>query len=366
MDPDEVRRLFARLLEAPGPPSSANVLTAVTRGRRTVRRRRLAATGLSGTMALAVVAGGMAIAGTGDRPPVGTVVPPATTSATSTPMPARFDPRFVQARLGWIPPGLQLFAVSASELSYYTSYRYKPAPGENAGDSTVRLELELPGYEESSSRPRREWPTTPAPPVNGHPAAWVHAPQADAQTAILRWSYAAGSSATVTVIGLRGGLDARQSARRVAERVRIATGEPITTPFHLARVPAGMPLSSISVKIQDDNAMPWEAGLTFTGGGESVNVHVFPKPDCVCGHKFDTDQNATINGTPAWVADRSVTLYFGRVIAEVNLTPDHNPSGHPGNDRPNEGAPSPDLVDLAAALTVYPDRADWRPPLENR
>src|SRR5687767_10599967 len=144
MDPDEVRRLFDRVLEAPGPPSSANVLAAVTRGRRSVRRRRFAATGLSGTMALIVVAGGMAIAGTGTRPPGGSLVQPATTpprtSATSTPQSARFDPRFVQARLGWIPPGLRLFAVSASELRYYTSYQYKPTPGQNAGDSTVRLE----------------------------------------------------------------------------------------------------------------------------------------------------------------------------------------------------------------------------------
>jgi hypothetical protein len=369
MDAYEVRHIFDRSLEAPAPPSSASVVAAVALGRRLVRRRRWAATAASGIMAFIVVAGGVAIAGAQARSPAGsadhltsTSAAPPSTSAAPTLRPARFDPRYVHADFGWLPRGVQLDSIDASELRYAASYQYKPPPGGHTEGPVVSLELHQPGYTGSSSRADGT-PTTPAPPVRGNRAVWVRPPGEGVATAILRWSVGAGASVTLTVTGLRDGLDAQQSAHRIADSLRIGTFAAIVTPLRLARVPAGMSLSSVWIQIQDDSSRAWEAKLTLAGGGTGVSVFVFSKPDCVCGNKFDTEPNTTINGTPAWVTDRSVTLYFGRVIAEVGLVPAHRLPGT-AKERSNRGAVAPpDLTDLAAALTVYPNRADWRAPL---
>jgi hypothetical protein len=358
MDPNEVRRLLDGLRDAPAPPSSASVLTAVAQGRRRVRRHRLAATALSGGMALVVVAGGVAIAGGSARLSTGSAALPTATATTTAPPatagPHRFDPRLVQAHIGWMPPGLQVLSMAASELSFTTGYQYKPPPGGHSGDSVVSLMLKWPGAPKTNIT-EGDWPTTPAPPVNGHPAVWVHAP-VSAGTVVLRWSFGAGGAATVIVGGLRGGLDAQATTHRIAGSVHIRAAEPIRAPFHLAHVPAGRSLSSLRLQIQDDVSMPWEASLILSGRGPSINVRVFAKPACECDGKFDTTQNTTINDTPAWVVDGSVTLYFGPVIAELTLVPDRN-------RRDQDTATPPDLAELAAALTVYPNRTEWRAPL---
>jgi hypothetical protein len=363
MDPEEVRRILDRSLEVPAPPSSASILTAVALGRRRVHRRRLAAGASAGIMVIMIAGLVLALQPRQSAVPAmrasTTSAMPPPTSSPPTPASARFDPRFIHAHIGWIPPGLQLASREASALTYASSYQYKPPSGRHADGPVVTLRLSQPGQPE----PESDAPTTFASAVNGRGAVWIQPPGEDATTAILRWSFVGGVSATLTVAGLRGGVDVQQVAHRIADSVRIGTFGPITTPFHLASVPADMSLSSVWVQIQDDASRAWESGLTFAGGGAGVNVHVFPKPDCACGNKFDTVQNTTINGTPAWMSDTSVTLYFGRVIAEITLTPDRDRSG-PANDPTNHATvASPNLADLAAGMTVYPNRADWRAPL---
>src|SRR5882672_4257002 len=97
MEADDVRQLFERSLEEPAPPSSASIATAVTRGRRRQRGRLVATMGLSAITALAVVAGGLAIAGAGVRqsaPPVAAPSPSWSPNPTTTASSARFDPQF--------------------------------------------------------------------------------------------------------------------------------------------------------------------------------------------------------------------------------------------------------------------------------
>jgi hypothetical protein len=284
---------------------------------------------------------------------------------TTAPTPARFDPQFAHARVGWLPPDLQVLSMDSSELSYGAAYQYKPAPGTNTDGPVVNLRLAQAGYEQSQHPGSHEWPTTPAPPVNGHPAVWVHPPGQNGTAAVLRWSFAADASATVSVDQLRGGLDAQQTAHRVADSVEIGTFERIATPFQLTRIPAGATLSSVWVQIQDDASMPWEANLSLSSGDASIDVHVFAKPDCVCGGKFDTAQNTTVNGIPAWLAEGGVTLYYGAVIAEVNVVPALRPTTQADDSRRAIQAAlgSLSLTDMAAALSVYPNHADWRAPL---
>ena len=377
MQPDDVRQLLDRSLETPAPPSSASVATAIIQGRRYQRHRRFAVAG-SGLAVLALVAAGTVAVLHLYNPG-----PAATPTGDSSVALASLDPLVTHVRPGWLPPDLTPLGVSSSRQQFGVNYRYPPGPGQATDGPALSVTVSTSEPDTGSVRVVRPsasmyigpspWPPAPArtpprltatAPVDGHPANWVE--PSGPSSATLRWENGSGLWAEVHADSLRGGLDAQQTVRRVADGLTIGSYEPVLGPLQLAHLPAGATVSGIDVTRQGDDARPWEATLRLAATGASITVYVYPAPNCVCGGKYDQVTNTTVNGLPAWrndIVHNGIVVYFpGRIVGDITVEP--TSAGQTDMSQAVATATAPlGLVGFAGELSVYPDQADWRVPV---
>jgi hypothetical protein len=364
MEPDEIRQLLQRSLTDPAPATpSASITTAIARGRRRQARRRQASLAATTLLSLAIVIGGWSVVTR--TPPAGLNhdAEPAASPPTSTPPvvpPPAFDPLLAHARPGWLPPGLVPIGDQSTAAHFNADYGYPVAP--SAADDGAGVSVTLSQSGDTIALPRALHETA-APPVQGHPATWVQLdPAYAAADAALRWSYAPGAVAQVAVTKLRGGLDPQQVASRTADALEIGTFDPIALPMTVARIPPGAVVSSLWSAAQRGAGTEWDGGLVLTSHGSLIEILIDGEEPCPC--IAYASHNTTVNGSPAWlIPNKSIIVYYGEYATgeiEVSL-PGH---GDAESERAAPAALAPlGLQGLAEAITVFPDPADWRPPI---
>ncbi|MEV1288205.1 hypothetical protein [Micromonospora sp. NPDC049679] len=377
-----MERLLDALRDDPLPPSAVDIERALTDGRRSVRRRRMASVVAAGCAVLAV-AGGVSVAGlpnAGTPPAVeqSTAAPTPTATPTPSRAPASFDPTRRYATVGWLPAGMtQLHTLTGTDqfsLRADPPAGPKDAPSDPAQDvSYVMLRIVPTGYD---IRPldhgvpfaRKEavttkWPAeTETEPVHGRRARW-NTNVAAANGIGLRWEYAPDAWAEVLVQGRAAGPDHRATARRIAESVRYGVDEPIPLPFRVPPLPGT--LRPMSVSLHTSTATPragWNAGISYGDGKRSANgewplaVRAFPRSSQTGGGGAG-EPNTTIDGHAArrwdWTdADGGEGLgIYGVKGLYVGLVTDDDTTTRqlPGG-----------LGQLFRGMELYPDPRDWR------
>jgi hypothetical protein len=200
-------------------------------------------------------------------------------------------------------------------------------------------------------------PVTGAPAVNGAPAYWVGIP-GDSETLILKWRYAQGGWAELSISRLSG--DPRETAHRIAGALHIDGTERLRFPFQLTGLPAE--LRPVAGEVEEGGpGGSWRATLDLSlhsdRHGPTLSASVHPSTDVLA-------PNTTVDGHPA----RRDTLSEGHLGAprysdrlsvsdldglQADLFIDATSAA--------DAAPlGPDgVLGIYRGLTVHADRAGW-------
>ncbi|WP_018349693.1 hypothetical protein [Longispora albida] len=265
----DTRELFGDV-DGELPPSRVDVGLAMRDGQRTVRRRRVVASGTAGLAVLAVFTAGALITQSGGLPSA--AVPGAGQGAGATPgvvaadgsmqVPERLDPLVRYAGWGWLPPGLSSYRATRSTDVVYMLL---------ADKVTFRMHAKFrkpPGA------------TTPAPDVNHRTAMWL---DMGSQTVSLYWQLGPDAWAGVSVDREFAGSEAqgKEMALRIAGAMQFGPGQRLDLPANVPAAMDGMPLREIMVRRTPDSPSqgssftPWSVSVEY---GPSVAVVDPPAP----------------------------------------------------------------------------------------
>jgi hypothetical protein len=314
----ELNHMLRDLAEAPAPPTTVDITRARLAGRRTVRRRRFAAVGSAVTvvMAIALVLNLVLAAGPSAPPPPGGPTGPTPTAASL--FPTAFDPMVRFAEAGGLPPySLNVTTLTSRNwISIVATYQRTGSPtpafvnlvavpvgwGVDADTATSS-----PGSScgcRSYAVPVAAMPLgDQAPPVNGHPAAWVSVNGGKGLG--LRWEYVPGAYAIAfeqdyPTAGVRPML------QYVAESASFGVNQRVTLPFSTTAIPAGLTPRGTLVS-QGANAR-WSAEVQYgatdqrpAGGAWPVDILAWEWS----AHDSNIfgDPTTTVDGHPAVVSD---------------------------------------------------------------
>ncbi|WP_344611238.1 hypothetical protein, partial [Dactylosporangium salmoneum] len=250
--------------------------------------RRLAAVGGAELAVAAVLAAaGLGLPGRSAPPPAASGTPAVSPTGISVPAPPRFDPLVQYADFGWVPDGLTSRGVYTEPVRQRVSAAAPVTAKEQPG--RVSLVTVPPGGEISP-----DVTYTDADPVGGRPARWGQ----EGGTTVLRWQYAPGSWAEVTVADLA---DPRAVARRVAESVRFGVDRPIRMPIRASGIPPAFRLMGASVYSYGSGV--WSAELDFSDAGGVNDLGDWPlRVMAVTTAQIGNDNGATL-GEPNTTVD---------------------------------------------------------------
>jgi hypothetical protein len=357
MNEQEVRTLLADLAETPAPPSRVVVPRPVRRRRRYVHSR----TWLSAAAAAVVVAllavGAYVV--TGGSP---------TSTDPAAAAPERFDPLMRYASFGWVPDEARMnsrstvvndvrFAMDVSE------YVPDPSKGPMAAKpaASVGVALYAVGVKPESEQPpdirgaTDHDPGVPyliseAPPVDGKRAEWLTVP-GDSEFLMLRWHYAPGAWAEVSVARLSG--DLHESAHRVATELRLDT-ERLRFPFHLTDLSAELrPVASSFREGGLDG--PWRADLTFHSADDGVEMRVAASPM----QPSNRNPNTTVDGHEAH-HEKVTDQQYAEGLFVYDVTGLQADVTVLASDAADAAPVGPDgALGVYRGLTVHSDRSEW-------
>jgi hypothetical protein len=361
-----MERLLEPLRDEPLPPSAVDIGRALTDGRRRVRHQRLATVVAAGCAVLAV-AGGVAFAV--ERP-----VGPEPANVSAAPMPAQapegFDPMRRYAAFGWLPDGLRNWHTKTGLDGFLINASAQDGSGKEGSLVELRVvtaghDIALSGTEEFVTNPgvAAGWAeVTPAEPVNGRPARWNGKALGGGVTAALRWEYAPGAWAEVTVRGRAAGADPRATVRRIASAVRYGVDERIRLPFAIVGLPGALRPMEVSVGISTDpGSMPWSADVAYGDGKRSgsgdwpLTVLVIPRASGTGDGSNIANPDTTLDGHPA----RRTPMAGGGNGLQI-YGADGLYLEFATHDRATTSQLPGGLDGLFRAMTRHPDPRDWQ------
>lgn len=238
------------LLQTPAPPCAMNIAAARERGR-ALKRRRLAGTAGSATLAIALVAALVGIAALpGSQHGENSLSAPSGSPRVSSPGTSTgIDPLVRTLAFGWLPASVRTTGFIRT-LGPGSSITKLAAAGAGTSLSVTTLpagQLVPDPPQAFGTAPAR----TSAPEVNGRTAYWLSAPGSSRAAVqgrvIFVWQYAANSWAFLN--GDFGGTspaDVTAAVYRIAANLKLNQHEPVPAAFHLSEVPAGLTLTSVS------------------------------------------------------------------------------------------------------------------------
>lgn len=290
-DPD-VSAALAALLDEPAPANSVDLDRARTAGRAIRRRRRtatLVGSAAAATLTLAVVIGSLVLT-TGITSP--TAISPANPTegglaSTSSLLPAAAgtDPLRESAAFGWLPPGAVI-----SDRSWGQGGNEQMALiGTKPSGAGIDLSVSSTGEPPLGNLPGGHPATRiPAPDVNGDKAYWLQEPRAgDAtpdQDVILRWQYGPESWANLEIFQLTSSQSFTSLVYQIADSVTFGHDEPISMPFRINQLPAGLTIDSGEVNTGEPMfggtpAHPTDTWEATVGGGSGQNIwEIYAQP----------------------------------------------------------------------------------------
>ncbi|MGC5017318.1 hypothetical protein [Micromonospora sp. DT47] len=367
-------KLLTPLRDVPLPPSAVDLHRAVRDGRRTVRRRRVAATATAGLTVVAVLAAAPALLGRPDRPPPVTPAITPSPTVTTAPMPATapaaFDPTRQYAEFGWVPPVMtdRIVRTGTDQLALTASApQTSPRPLKDAPAAELRI---VPAGKDMTLGTDRDFAVaagqagsaglTPAESVNGRTARWNANAVLDARSAALRWEYAPGAWAEVIVrYTPKSAGDPRAVARRIALDVRYAVDRPIRLPVHFDTPPAGLKPMAYLVTRRAHGG--WEVELSY-GAGKRTKYGDWPLVVLLLPLTFPTGDgvvaapDSRIDGYPA---RRRSSLDGGASLQvyEVQRTIYMEMTAH---DKATLRKLGGNLDGLFRSAILHPEVDDWR------
>jgi hypothetical protein len=285
MEHSTVHTLLDDLAGAPAPKSTVDISQAILAGRRTIRRRRMLA---SGSVAAAVVATLFVVMGLTRTAPI----PPSTPSPTAAP--ESFDPLRVYAELRRLPftPDRLDTTTGRNSLTVVASQDTQPSGDVRLTVVTAGHEVANPLREPVAVRPGQAAHGQAAEPLNGHRAEWTWS---GTTTAALRWEYAPGAWAEVSVSGLPG--DPRTVAREIASLVRFGANTGVRLPFQLDGVRAPLEPRLVRTSFAGED---WRAAVYFgppdTAPGEVLPLSITASRSTGVD---DTSATTTVDGHSA-------------------------------------------------------------------
>ncbi|MEU2612276.1 hypothetical protein ABZ570_11930 [Micromonospora sp. NPDC007271] len=366
-------KLLTPLRDVALPPSAVDLHRAVRDGRRQVRRRRIATAATAGLAVVAVLAAAPAVLGQPDRPAPFVPGFPSPTSASVAPMPDRaptaFDPGRQYADFGWLPAGLtdRMVATGTAQLALNASPPMDPASSDRTGGAQVELRIVAAGHGIAlegandfavPSGRAGSADLEPAEPVNGRTARWNRL-ASDARGAALRWEYAPGAWAEVTVQAVSEGSDPRALARRIAEDVRYGVDRPIRLPVRFANLPAG--LKPMAYRVGTSAGGSWNVELSYGSGRRTkygdwpLVVLMIPRLSPSGDNSVLGGPDSTIDGHPARrrsSPDGGASLQvYGVQGLYVEMS---------AHDQATLRKLGGNLDSLFRGATLYPKVKDWR------
>ena len=368
MDEHHLRTAFVDLADAPAPPTTVDIATAVRRAHRvSITRRSMLAGGAA--LGLTTVAGGVFAA---ERWWVGAPVPgplavpssepPPVTTAPTTPTdpvgrptlpvaPARFDAFVEWAAFGWRPDGSLTTALTIQpELVQLIA----PIPGQTKERRrSVLLNLNAAGRELTPLRTGT--PVEQVPDIGGRPAlraVW-------STVAALRWRYAPNGWAELIVDGLPGD-DVRALLTRIAASLRLSADLELRFPFRTDGVPRQLVPLITDVAEPDDGG--WIRGLWLgpagsdqSGGQQELAIEVTNSTSGTANIPYaERRANTTVDGLPAWRSRGG-----GRDLLAV-----YRPDGirlriDAVGSSVVSRLPAGGVVELFRRTQIFPDRTAW-------
>lgn len=282
--------------EDPLPPSEVDVDRAIRVGRRRLRTRWVGTGVLVAAVALLVPVLGLP-GGSGSS------VDPATSSQRAAET-RDFDPMRRVVTVADVP--------GIVTDSYTTARRWQRISVRNAGWTGLgSVTVHAPGRQAADPeggvlRPETGTPTEP---VDGRPAYWMSRPSGD----LLAWQWTDDAWAFVSYQDVRTEREVdRETARRIALAVRVGDGEPVTVPFTLPR-PASYQLVGTTADLRPPGDPYVRTGLLFATEDPADEGRFV---DCLAvavenGERVASQNgvNQTVDGHPAMVDGRKVTLY---------------------------------------------------------
>lgn len=366
-----MERLLEPLRDDPLPPSAVDLGRAVTDGRRRERYRRLATVVATGCAVLAV-AGGVAVAV--ERP-----VPSVPAGVAAAPMPAQapatFNPMVRYAAFGWVPDWLTESRTTTGVDGFLTSVAARDGKGEEIGVVELRVvtaghDIALTGSDDFVTDPgvTQGWrEVTPAESVNGRPARWNGKALDGGAAAALRWEYASGAWAEVTVRGRAAGADPRLTARRIASTIRYGVDEPIRLPYRITSpLPDTLRPMTVSVHMYPQRLSDWGVqvgygdGKLLPSGDWPLTVLVIPRASPTGDGGNLANPDTVVDGYPArktpMAGGGSGLQIYGAQGLYLELAT-HGPAAL----RPTGADRNPDdLVWLLHVMRLYPDPREWQ------
>ncbi|MGB2570414.1 hypothetical protein ACPFP2_18465 [Micromonospora citrea] len=369
-------KLFTPLREVSLPASGVDLGRAVRDGRRTVRRRRVAATVAAGIAAVTVLAAVPTLvdhaAGRGRADPAGPAVgsspPPVSVAPMPDRAPAAFDPARQYADFGWLPDGLTDRSVLAGVDGLTVQAATPTSPTAKAAGTVADLRIVTAGHDIALDMARDYAVASgtagpvglePAEPLNGRTARWNTAVAPVPDAAALRWEYAPSAWAEVAVQSVPPGTDPRALARRIALDVRYAVDRPVRLPVRFERLPAGLRPMLHRVGMSADGS--WNVELSYGAGKRTkygdwpLVVLVVPRRSTSGDNGVIGDPDSTIDGHPARrrsSLDGGASLQvYGVQGLYVELA---------AHDKATLRALGGNLDGLFRSATLHPRVEDWR------
>ena len=317
----EIREILARALPEQAPASSISRAGAVAAGRRAQYRRRtgLSIVGVTGAVLLITVGGSVGIrlanapdavaagpsASASARPPASARPRPSASTPTTTDAangaPTAFDPLTTYVRYGWLPDEMtgRIRGVTNAKIDLYATY---PLGGSTGGYEGAQLTVHAADTYTGT-------PQAGSVGVNGTSASW--APGAD-RSGTLRWRYAANGWAELSIVKLRGTGDVPTVAYRIANGLTFGVTAPLSLPYRLTGVPAGLKVRQLSVyRTPGDPSWAWHVRVEYSDLADEVDpvshtfralvVEIYPSSDRVGDDKKVGRPNTTVDGHPATV-----------------------------------------------------------------
>jgi hypothetical protein len=271
------------LAASPAPPTSIDAPEAIARGRRIVKRRRIAraTTGIAAGGTAAVLA--VAVLPTHGAPAHGGTVQRSATATSALPRPSGpgTDPLTLSGTFGWLPANAANAGYSLHDNQIQAVARGSVGTPPGTSDTPM---IWLTIYPKGTTPPLGKFADgstqlrLSAPDVNGHTAYWMTDSLSDPTNGgdtYLRWQSADGQWGEVQGYSLA-------TPNVTTELLRIAAGvnfAPNSVPLPLWI--SGLPSSTVTVEADLDRPSltgpePWDLALILMVGGATVQIAVAP------------------------------------------------------------------------------------------